>query len=567
MRNKKFLNMTMTMLVVAMAGVACASPAGAKQEMMGPALTLAPMFEEDDEFDEPEATETPEATPTEAPQETLAPTPTTAPTATLTPTEAPQETLAPTATATPMPTAEPTPAPTEGPAVTEIHQTMYATTNVFIRSLPSTDAGSVKLDKLLKGNSITVTGQCEGTPWYRVDYKGQVAYVHGNYLTTEQPATPTPTPIPAVSPRPVIEITPTPIPTAIPTPLPGSVVSELNIRMVGDNLIHKVLYNRAKQENGNYDFSYIFQYVKDEIKEADLAIINQETIFVADNSLVSAYPQFGTPDEMGKSIVEAGFDIVAHATNHTLDKGLTGVQDTIKYWESNYPEITYLGIHDSKEESDIAYVEKDGFKLAFVNYTYGLNGLDDLMEGNTYVVDMLSDKKIENTLKEAEANSDMVIAILHVGDEYVYEPSSYARKQVDRFIDGGADIILCAHPHVVEPYGYVKTDKGNTALVYYSLGNFVSGQNQLPRVIGGMADITLRKTEYNGEVTFEVGAYTMVPLVTHQQGSTYLTYKLEDYTDELCKKHRLYEDGAFDVDYLTSFYYSKVNSMKYIDHR
>ena len=342
------------------------------------------------------------------------------------------------------------------------------------------------------------------------------------------------------------------------TPEPTPLVTEVNIKMVGDNLIHSPLYKAARRDDGTYDFDMLFEHMKDDIESADLAIINQETILTADRNQISSYPMFGSPLEVGNSVVNAGFDIVAHATNHTMDKNKQGILDTINFWETNYPNVIYLGIHDSAEDSDIAYVKKKGINFAFVNYTYGLNGLENWRVGSEYMVDMLTDSDIESTLLEAETNADMTIAVLHVGNEYVYEPTTYAQQQVDRFIDNGADIVLCAHPHVLEPYEMRTTEKGNTGLVYYSLGNYVSNQNELPRILGGMADITIRKTEYNGECTIEIPEYNMIPLVTHQEVGYFTTYKLEDYTDELAAKHKLKSKGL-SVEYLNELYSKIIN--------
>lgn len=325
--------------------------------------------------------------------------------------------------------------------------------------------------------------------------------------------------------------------------------TEVNIKMVGDCLIHSPLYKAARQEDGSYNFDMLFENIKSDIESADLAIINQETIFIDDRNNYSSYPMFGSPVEVGDAEVNAGFDIIAHATNHTIDKGLQGISDTINFWETKYPEIKYLGIHDSTEDSDVEYIEKKGIKFAFVNYTYGLNGLESRRIGQEYMIDLLSDNDIEQTLQTAEQNADITIAILHVGTEYVYKPTDYAKKQVDRFIDNGADIVLCAHPHVVEPYEMRTTEKGNTALVYYSLGNFVSNQDELPRLLGGMADITVKRNGGN----IEIVNYNMVPLVTHQERGYFTTYKLEDYTDELCKKHKLYGKGL-SINYLQDLY-------------
>jgi len=334
----------------------------------------------------------------------------------------------------------------------------------------------------------------------------------------------------------------------------AAVITEIpdrfTLKMVGDNLIHNSIYFAAQNENG-YNFDMLFENVKEDIESADLSIINQETIFVKDPKRYSSYPTFGSPTEVGDAIYKAGFDIVAHATNHTMDKGTSGILDTISFWEENYPDIKVLGIHKDDSESDITYVEKNNIKLSFVNYTYGLNGLK-LPKDKHYMIDLLDDdEKMKLYLKTAEENSDVVIAILHIGTEYVYEPTKYHKDYVELCIDNGADIVLCAHPHVLEPYGEINTKNGNKGLVYYSLGNFMSNQKKVPTLLGGMANITLERDE-SGEVL--VKDYSLTPLVTHYSGKYYSTYKLEDYTDELAKTHNISKTTEFSTKILNDLY-------------
>lgn len=327
-----------------------------------------------------------------------------------------------------------------------------------------------------------------------------------------------------------------------------------NLMMVGDALIHSGVYKAAVQSDGSYNFDKMFENIRNDVEEADIAIINQETIFIEDKNQLSSYPMFGSPTEVGDAEVKVGFDVIAHSTNHTIDKKLVGINDTINFWETNYPEITYLGIHDSAEDSDIEYLDKNNIKFAFMNYTYGLNGLEPWRVGNEYMIDMLTDSDIENTIKEADENADVIVAILHVGTEYVYKPTGYQQEQVDKFIDNGADIVFCAHPHVVQPYEIRETALGNKGLVYYSLGNYISSQDEIPRIIGGMAKVTVEKVVNGDEEKVCIKQYSMEPLVTHQEKGYYTTYKLEDYTDELCKKHKLQSKKSFDCEYLWNFY-------------
>lgn len=318
----------------------------------------------------------------------------------------------------------------------------------------------------------------------------------------------------------------------------------LSLIAVGDNLIHSPIYKKAKQADGSYDFSLMYANIKDTIQSYDLAVINQETIYVNDEVNVSSYPCFGTPSSMGDTLVDAGFDVILNATNHTWDKRNTGYENTINFWKK-YPEITTLGIHEDENDfNTVDIVEKNGFKLAMFNYTYGLNGFT-LPSDKQYAVDLLDNKeKFIADLQRVEHDVDFSICFLHIGNEYVYEPTTYQVDYVNDIIDAGADIVICSHPHVVEPYDLVTTENGNSAIVYYSCGNFISGQNEIPRVLGGMAELNLTKTVTDGVVTScEVSDYDFEPIVTHYNSTEHTVYKLEDYTEDLAKTHSLASKG------------------------
>ena len=147
---------------------------------------------------------------------------------------------------------------------------------------------------------------------------------------------------------------------------------EITIVMVGDILLHTPVEEAAKDDAGNYSFDFIFEDTRRDIASADIAIVNQEVIIGGEELGVSGYPAFNAPTEIGDALVKAGFDVVCHGTNHALDKGKKGVLNTLDYWEENHPEITILGINDSKEDQEnITIIEQDGIKIALLNYTYG----------------------------------------------------------------------------------------------------------------------------------------------------------------------------------------------------
>ena len=332
---------------------------------------------------------------------------------------------------------------------------------------------------------------------------------------------------------------------------------------VGDNLIHTGLYKTGMNPDGEWNYDHLYENVKDEIEAADIAIINQETIFIEDRNKISAYPIFGSPPEIGDSLVRTGFDVVLHASNHTVDKGAEGVWDTLNFWKEKYPEITVLGINESEEDQNtVDVVECTGIRFAMLNYTYGLNGLP-MPQGEPYLVNLLDKEKMTADIAKAKEISDMVVVFLHVGNEYVYEPSNYAKQWVDFLLEQGVDIAINAHPHVVEPYTVLTREDGHEMLVYYSVGNFISTQDRVPRLLGGMAKITVQMHIHEEGTDFSIIDYTLEPLVAHWNYGTmeFGVYMLEDYTNELAAKHGIHkvDSSEFSVEVMWELFEEVTN--------
>lgn len=157
---------------------------------------------------------------------------------------------------------------------------------------------------------------------------------------------------------------------------------------VGDNIAHLGMRESGMKESGDWNYDAIYQPVKADVEAADLALVTQETVFVENRDDISGYPSFGTPPEFGDALVDTGFDVVAHATNHILDKGTDSIEYTMKWWKEKHPEIPILGIHQDQEDAEhITVVQCKALKLAMLDYTYGLNDIP-LAEDKSYMVDV-----------------------------------------------------------------------------------------------------------------------------------------------------------------------------------
>lgn len=320
--------------------------------------------------------------------------------------------------------------------------------------------------------------------------------------------------------------------------IPDSTVSEVSFFAIGDVLFHSPLFRNCAEDSSLCRFDGIFALWKRDIESADIAVVNQETVFVPRSEGYSSYPNFGSPEELGLAEITAGFDIVTHATNHTIDRGERAVDYTLDFWKDKPAKA--LGIHATAADRDSVFtLERNGIRFAFVNFTYGLNG-QKLPENRPYLVDLLdSNGSWISRVREAEARAEVTVAFLHFGTEYTALPTAEAMRQAEQAIDAGADILVCAHPHVIEPYGIFTTAAGNRALVYWSLGNFISNQQQLETNLGGVAKFAVRKTQKADGKKIEIFEATLEASVTQQEAGNYHAVPLEFYTENLAEAHLL----------------------------
>ena len=334
---------------------------------------------------------------------------------------------------------------------------------------------------------------------------------------------------------------------------------EYQIIMVGDVLLHTPVEESCRQTDGSYDYDSLFAHTKETIAAADLALVNQEVIIGGADLGISGYPCFNADFSLCDSLVETGFDVICHATNHAMDKGRAGLVNCAEYWREQYPQITVLGIHDIADTStscgaDPVILELPDMRIAVLNYTYGTNGIS-LPEDMPYAVDLLDEEQVAADIQRAEELADFTIVCPHWGTEYRLTADASQEKWTKIFAENGADLVLGTHPHVIEPIEWVTDEEsGHEMLVYYSLGNFVNwtsgiGEGVANRMVGGMAEVTLTKNE-DGEV--EIEDYGVRPLVSHVTSGPggVTTYFLEDYSEELARENEIIsQDSEFSLEY------------------
>ena len=333
----------------------------------------------------------------------------------------------------------------------------------------------------------------------------------------------------------------------------GDTAKSITLMMVGDMLVHTAVWQSGQLADGSVNFDHLFTHMASDFADADIAIINQETVLATtDLSQASGFPLFNSPQQIGDAEAKAGIDAVTCATNHCLDQGFAGIQAECEFWRNSHPEVEVLGIADSEEVSQqIHIIERDGIKVALLNYAENTNGIA-VPSDTPWCVKLIADSDPAADVAAArEAGADFVVIMPHWGTEYVYTPNDFQKQYGQIFADAGADAIIGGHPHVIENVDILTSADGKQVPCFWSLGNYVSTQAEKPRMLGGMAKLTLQKSGKDCKVT----EWSMTPIVTHQTrgDQNFGTYKLADYTEELASQNYIRQYSSTCTDFTRAY--------------
>ena len=372
-----------------------------------------------------------------------------------------------------------------------------------------------------------------------------------------------------------------------PTDNTGDTVDKVTISLVavGDNFAHESVIESGKQSDGSYNYDFLFDALRTQIMEADVAAIYQTMIIAGNDKGVSGYPLFNTPEEMMAAIENAGFNVALMASNHTTDMGTDGIRSCIELWKK-YSGVKVVGINESETESvNIPIIEVKGKRIAVLNYTYGLNTpITD--SSQQYMVNYLGalnsatgeasqttlSESVLNDIKRASDQADFVVVFPCWGDEYTFATGEAEKTWAKQMTEAGADLIIGAHTHYLGEIEQITADNGNTAMCYYSIGNFCSSFNNANTMVGGMAKVNI---VFDGDnVYIDTESSGILPIVTHythsgnaedEMAQLVGIYPINRYTVDMAASHGIITRGnvEFSMDIINSIISTNVEE-KYL---
>lgn len=308
---------------------------------------------------------------------------------------------------------------------------------------------------------------------------------------------------------------------------------------VGDNLPDDEIGAYADAcagtpDDGAFDYRPLYEHIKPYVEQADLAYMKEETHLGGDDIGPKGYPSFNTTDAMADAVVDAGFDLVGSATNHSYDWGYFGALDHSCALWAQQP-IAFAGTAASSEDAErLCLVEKNGITFALLDYTYGVNGYEE-GELPAFAVNFMHEERIRADVARAQEVADAVIVAMHWGTENQTEPDENQLAYAQLLADLDVDLVLGSHPHVIGPLAWVEGASGHRTLVAYSLGNFLSN-HEAPDALNELEGM-LACTFVKDEAGVRIEDPSWMPLVNHSEEEGHAVYAVKDYTPELAAKH------------------------------
>lgn len=280
----------------------------------------------------------------------------------------------------------------------------------------------------------------------------------------------------------------------------------ISLLFVGDAMQHEAQLDQAKLVgNGKHNYDGCFDLIAPFVKEADYAVVNLE-VPLGGGPTYRGYPCFSAPDAYAAALKDAGFDLFLTANNHCLDSGDKAARRTLTALDSL--KVDHIGTYrDAKQRTELVPFIKviGGYKIGFLNYTYGTNGIEPKDGMEVALIDR--DKMAREIKQTREAGAEIVVVTVHWGIEYVLHENENQRSLAQFLVDQDVDLIIGSHPHVIQPMRVVRNEKsGKDVLVVYSLGNFISNMKTGDTRGGALVRANIKR-DAAGKAVFSTADY------------------------------------------------------------
>ena len=318
----------------------------------------------------------------------------------------------------------------------------------------------------------------------------------------------------------------------------GVLKNSMSISFFGSNIIHDAVNADARSRaDGGYEYSSMFDGIKDLISSSDLSFVTQETVMAGEGYAITGYPSFNAPQDLGYQLVDLGFDVVNVATEHLLDKRFDGAIAMGEWWDNTFPETIITGYYNNEDEFNTPHIYTDPeteIKIAFLTYTY-YNYVHVPNDSGIWIP-FTADADIKNQINSVKDKCDVIAVSIHWGGQMSEEPNESQRRLAKMMNELGVDIIIGNHPYYMQPIETIVGENGQTTYVAYSLGQLLSGMLDPRALLSASLKFNLVRGD---DGTVSVLAPEVTPIFCHYNTdyNEFSLYKLADYSQQLVSRH------------------------------
>jgi len=315
--------------------------------------------------------------------------------------------------------------------------------------------------------------------------------------------------------------------------------------------------------------SEVWSEIGDDYFDADIVVANLETPidttkeYSPAREIVLNSPRFNINSEIFDLMTKHKskyIDVLSICNNHSADMGYDGILNTRQYLANKG--ISPVGV-GKKPEDRIAIIERSGIKIAFIAYTYSLNSsTNDIIFSEIINVLPLNNSNVELSQIKADAEyarqkgAEFVILLPHFGNAYQFFPSKTIIQNARKMItECGIDAIFASHPHVLQPYEYIKGTDGNQKLIVYSMGDFVSFDIFNHSRLSAYYSLELSKVRIsNGTNQIQISNFTLTPLYMYLDRNQDSKMKMIELFDNKYPNPQTDQITSNEIEYFRELY-------------
>lgn len=289
--------------------------------------------------------------------------------------------------------------------------------------------------------------------------------------------------------------------------------SIIKMSAVGDILCSEAMLQDAYDENTKtYDFSHMFNNVSGFIDDADIIMGTMET-----GVMEGTYNDKNAPLEFARAVKNSGVNLVTISHNHSLDNGVNGLQET----RENLEDIGFDVVGDKLETANAVCIkEVKNTKIAFLTYTCFMDNKAQKTEEELNCVNMYSEEQAKSDIEYAKENgAEYICVMIHWGDAISNTVSEEQKSIADFLVDNGVNLIIGAHPSVVQPMEVRQNADGDNVFIAYSIGTYVSTLSAEEARTELVLNIELRKSGKDGKVYLNKVDYTPIYMLDNGENA------------------------------------------------